>query len=395
MRQAVCKLHRFSIFGGNERMFSSIGAGRYRLVGLGVALAAGVLASTAQAQIALQAPPIDDVEIDIVNPRTGVAARIDRLSLRLTTRTVLLESDVRIDSLLASANIFPDGEAFIAIYRLNPLLEGATARAGTRLFLPVVTGPDNLSQLFTNGYSTYLTFDLKTKRGIVTRARELKALGDSAAMLPIVGAAGDSLRAQIVIIRRFADAVTLSLQARTRPIDTDLISSISAELDRAAEVLSRSVSEKKLTSDDTELIAVLAEQAQARLQTDYWSEAPAPPPGGGGRGGGGRGGAGSRGRSTRYPAAPITIRVLTKDGPGTDVNGLRVFFVAAGLYPTGTPDSFESTNSPTSQDLLVQNYRIWAAQPANPSEALTEVLRLKVRQRADGKPVVVDLRLIK
>jgi hypothetical protein len=119
----------------------------------------------------------EDLSIQLVRQSDGVSLKPDVGMVTLQTETVELSASDSIESLLETNGIYADGEAFEAIYRLNPGVTAADLKPGQTLVIPKVTGPQELQKLLHNGYRAALTLDRELKKvfGQGVRALETKA----------------------------------------------------------------------------------------------------------------------------------------------------------------------------------------------------------------------------
>ncbi len=93
---------------------------------------------------------------------------------------------------------------------------------------------------------------------------------------------------------------------------------------------------------------------------------------------------------SRYPVADLSVRVV--DSTGADVQGLRIYYVSPGLFGLRDPYGGNELRSPTSLQVDVANWRLWAGRSLDAPPS-TEVFTLTLNG-AEEQPVRISLRMI-
>jgi len=308
-----------------------------------------------------------------MRPTDGSRLALDSHSVSVRSRRVTVPAGTTLGQLLRAQGVQPDAEALSAVYQLNPTLTGPALTAGAEVTIIRVNGPDTLRWALANGYLAYVTADVTLKRRVAARAQALAGFARALADLSAEQLGGEEMKNTVVAavnrIRDFANAVGLALEARTRPIDTEVLMQIDAELGAVDSTLSTLIAGKSpLSANDRELLVTASEDA--RVRSVYWTESMGPEP-----------------EAQRYPRVQIVVRALEA---GHEVPGLRVYFTPRAMFGRSEPEAFPHLTSPSARALPFANYVIWVEDPADRSRR-SDPFRFEALYPLSDKPDTVDL----
>jgi hypothetical protein len=304
----------------------------------------------------------------IADPRSGRELRFDTALLSLRSREVRVRAGDSISTLLRSSGIVPDGEAFAAFYRLNPELSTARVDRETRLLVPVVSGPQSLQRALEAGNVAFITIDLSQKLRYVQSARSLSKLVDGLDSLSSAQF-GDSAGKYRLIheaarISDNAHSIGLALQGRSRPVDSTLMSVLVDEVELANSILAKvHAQETAPTEQQHEVLRAIGQDLAVRAR--YWTETLGH----------------AAAAMVRISKVPVEIRTVSREG--SEVKGLRVYWVEDALRTKRSPTPFLTPSSPIADRLYVGDYVMWAtALGDSAGRPLSEVLgNIQVRQK--------------
>ena len=304
-----------------------------------------------------------DLAVVLVNERDQTSTPLESGQVLFETRATRVEADDTIDGLLRDYGLFPDAEAYGAVYRLNPGLTSLSAAGEEDLLLPRVVGDDDVLGSLAEGSLIAVTLDVTMKLQLREQAATLRTMF---ADLTMDSEAAGAVRASVDAIVAF-DAV---IRERSLPLNADILSQVTTGAEVLESLLSSSQVGTELDAADRATLLELAEDLPLLADNLAAARVPGEPP-------------------RPYPEVEVVVKVVGVDG--TEVSNLRVYHVWRAYYgKEAYYKTFADLTSPSAGRLLVANYRIWAAAPGNLAP-VTEVLRLDVRVPAGGGPVNVKL----
>jgi hypothetical protein len=318
-------------------------------------------------------------EIAAIQRETEVTGELPKAcgSPSLTVSSLTAGPGERLDQILASRGVRPDGEALAVTYALNPGFTAKELREGRRLLVPALLFAGGKPPA---GCAAQVTRDRPRKELLHAT---VKALGNAHARAVRIGG------------KRFtgADVEKRLLETTGALVDVlDKLDTIVLERAHAVspQTLREAVAEARLvqTSLDAwlndkderpftpaQLQPLEAVLADVTSRLDAFDEHRLPGD-----------------LAPRWREARVVVR--TVHGPDMQpVKGLRVHAVPVALYDTpharDVEKTFDSLTSPAEGTLLEANYFIYATQPDSP-EPLTDIKRLRARV-TDAGTVTVDL----
>jgi hypothetical protein len=310
---------------------------------------------------------IRDFTVDIARPGEAVELSLDSTQVELRSIWTRVLRGQTIDQLLIRNGINPDGESFAAILRLNPGLARLEVSEDTLVTLPVLVGSQVLARSLAHGGRAYLTIDVGLKLRLAADAvamnRLVLAMPDWPAERFGEGTPRDTLSETVGRIRDFAVRVGIVLQAKSRPVDAELLTQLHDELGYVVAVLDSAAAGAPLRPTHTRTIAAIAEDVEARA--GYWHEV-----------------LGAEDALRRRPVPHVCVTALRREPEsGTTPASLRVYYISWMLYGQRPPHEFPlsaSRGAGTSTPLSRFNYRIWAGAPGNPLPPLSDVVPLEL-----------------
>lgn len=335
-----------------------------------------ILVAIAPVKLGAQQPLFPDVKVQFARPGGAPLALADSMRISVGEQRVEVATRTSLEALLRAHGIYPDGESFAAVYRLNPGLRVPTVEAGNTVSLPRVVAPGSVENAMREGYLAYLTLDPTLKEALAARIRAMPRLTQAVARLPADRLGGADARDEIEgALRRlndFALAVGLAMQERTRSADSDVLGQIDAEFAVVESALGDVVHGGTLGAEGRAKIIAAAEQVDARM--GYWTESHGPAL-----------------ALAPYPKVWLEISVLRDSAA---VAGLRVYYASPATPMESHPfPTLTTATSPVRAELDVANWIVWAGKPGD-STPLTDKLEVKLRTRADGGPYAAQLMVV-
>ncbi len=326
-----------------------------------------------------------DLSYELIDLNTESTQILDAEQVQVQIRELQVEEEIDISSLLLNDGIFPDAEAFGALYRLNPELDINNLEAGATLLTPVVTGNDDLLENIENGNRLLITLDSNLKEEIEIISGQLDELLSEFTTLPSNSFPSNEDEAktkmEVEQIVSWLKVVRAEIRLKSRTLNPDMLNQIHGEALLLEAIMRDSTQGAiQLTREEIDTISEIHQNMQARMVT--FNEAMGPgaiPP----------------------KSREVLTRVKILDSAtGEEIERLRVYFVSAALFRKKElyAQSFRKLTSPIEQYLPEANYRVWAMTPSssfNDEDIVTDVVYVKIRKQLDDEPLIIELQLLK
>jgi len=305
---------------------------------------------------------------------TSVAWHEERIDLKRVSSVVKKDSNVYM--LLQGNGIAPDSEALALVYDLNPRLKDANKLvANTSITLPSVTGDSNLLQLLQNGYLVELTLDPGIWSELNRQIDSLQGL------LPLISHLDLDPEAQTQIERLIAWYQQIGKRYKRRTAPPLRQASLIELQDEARQLLSilLDVVQQHHNLSSTERKQIVDIYDDIELEMKQFGETLA-----------------------GFMPKPQAFYVVTVDIKGARpslLDRLRVYYTYNGLFralPASPPIpsfGFKQLGSGKSENLLMKNYKIWAARDGDSNHPVTAPYLLRIEDTAPSS-MSVDLTLV-
>jgi hypothetical protein len=299
----------------------------------------------------------------------------------LHSRTVSVNADKRIDSLLENEGIRPDSEAFNLLYDLNPTVERLDQLTnGTRLVVPYLSENERPS----DRYVILLTVDKRLKDKLNADVGALGTLSTAFSALSPNQFADPknqaSTKAAVKELVHWFSTMNEIIRRRTaKPMRRMTLQQISDEASVLRLILESSVKRgEKLSASNEELIFRIHEDIQDAI--GRWDEPMGP------------------GVSPADPQYEVEVDIRGDD-PHL-IETLRVYYIVWGLFQKplnarGSYSSFNGLGAKSSAVLAIKKYKVWAARDGDPTNPVTTEADLEVAPPPTGStipPLVLTLR---
>jgi hypothetical protein len=317
-----------------------------------------------------------DVHMFLLREGDGASLPLEGANVELTAQKVVIKPKDRIEDLLRAKGIYPDAEAFGAIYALNPSLDASSPHPGLELLMPHLVVDESVQEAFDERYLVALTLDVGLKRGILTKAETLSGLAhDFGALVPRRfedGAARSEILSTVDDSVDFMRSLSIIIRERSRPLSYEMLWQTNREAQLLASILADVLAgDRAVTRYNKERIDLIAENMQIRFANLKGIRGPGEPP-------------------QRFPQVNVIVKTLDIHGR-SEVHGLRVFYVPRALFGMeGTEKPFLKVSSPTKTWLPVANYRLWVGTPDD-SKPISDILDMQVRKQPEGDSMLVEL----
>ncbi len=342
---------------------------------VGLAGVAAVIGTGSVATLNAQAIGTNTTVI-IERPLDG--ARLEFSPSDLTTMVLpfVAADSTPLDAIFLARSIYPDAEAYAAVYDLNPGFGSTVVPPDMQVSVPSLDIPVFTPEVAAAGFRFFITLNVQLKASILDVVDELGPLVTSFAMLGEDRFQSPASRESAIDAARtvyeFGAVIGAVIERRSRPLQADFLRSVEAELDVLRNGL-RAVAEDSGTVDESVVTLLGRLSASVESRTAYFAESHAGP-----------------NDLARYPVADLSVRVV--DSTGADVQGLRVYYVSPGLFGLRDPYGGNELRSPTSLQVDVANWRLWAGRSPDGAPS-TEVFTLTLNGREE-QPVKISLRMI-
>ena len=300
------------------------------------------------------------VVINAVNKTNGTKTNVDIKGLKLKVKTVTTHHE-KLDELLRTNGVFPDGESFNLVLQLNPFLNDIAATENSTIIIPVLA-QSNASRTFLTKNLIAITNDYELKATILKLSLSIDhlVLLDST-LLNVPPESVD----QIKNIANILDVVSAAVKERNHIIDVGMLKQITAEASFLDSLL-----QKKSLSNNQSSIKSIADNMQVRSFFFDESKGPGNTP-------------------EPYPQVRLSVRVVNINGK--PINGLRINLVPPALF--GLSANYLQMpifSSPATGKYPVANYKIWASRPGT-FDPVSDIFPLELRKQENNKPMELEL----
>ncbi len=322
-----------------------------------------------------------DISFELIQPSDETTESLDSTEVQLKVEEVQFEKGDTLSSLLMGVGIFPNAEAYGALYRLNPNLDPETIEPGTTLRVPTFKGSDSLLVRIKEGKRLLISFDTTLKKNLEETIKRINALSPEFSSLPSSSFPTvddqDTAVMQVEQIVGWLRIVRVEFKLRSRPLNSDMLRQIQGEAELLESIMKNAVEQQEqLTEEDIDLLSKIHENMKVRMATFNEAMGPGDPP--------------SRGREVL-----VQVRILDPK-TGQEVDQIRVYYVSEALYSKRDKyaEHFHKLSSPIEQWLPEADYNIWAQFPSFDDRIATDVLSVKVRKQSDDQPMIVEVQLL-
>jgi hypothetical protein len=294
--------------------------------------------------------------------RPGPDVRLDKSVLK--TDTVTVQAGTRVENLLRSRAIVPDGDALSAIYLLNPEVRNVNdLKAGTRLVVPALA-PGKVAA----GARVQLVLIPGTKRDIEQLTGVLDGLVPQLAQLPAerVGTPAERQEVSKALedVQGYLKQVNTFVTEGDMPLSPEMLGQFLDGARLVREVLDKALRpDGRWTGEDRQAIARIAEDMKLKAMNFDELRNPAGP-------------AAMRWRDVRVVVSVVQV-------PGQKpVSDLRVFYAPEALVSKPfAVRSFPGLSPQVAKRLLEADYVFWGAPPGSSSQPVTDQVREEIRRR--------------
>lgn len=324
-----------------------------------------------------------DISFELIQLSDETTESLDSAEVQIKVEEVQFKKGDTLSSLLMGVGIFPDAEAYGALYRLNPNLDPKTIEPGTILRIPIVKGNDKLLAHIEEGKRLLVNFDTALKKNLEATIKRINSLFSEFSSLPsssfptIDGQ--NTTVMQVEQIVGWLRIVRVEFKLKSHPLNSDTLRQIQGEAELLESIMKKAVEQQEqLTEEDIGLLNEIYENMKVRMTTFNEAMGPGESP-------------------PKWREVLVQVRVLD---PKTrqEVNQiLRVYFVSLALYSKRDEyaEPFRKLSSPIEQLLPEGNYNIWATNLSFGDRIpATEIVLLKVRKQPGDRAMIVELPLL-
>lgn len=309
-------------------------------------------------------PPLGDLDftLHVVRREPGAksarAAAVTMDKSVLKTETITVGRGSKVEDLLRSRAIDPDGESLSAVYLLNPDLRDVHAMTpGSRLVLPAIPRKEIGSKALVQ-----MTLVPEIKRDLESATRIIEA----PAQLAGTPAELKETTAALRTIRSYLGDLLALVEAREMPVSPEMLRQSLDGARVVREVLERvSRSDGRWSAADRQALVRVSQDMALKAQSLAEIRGP--------------------GRSPmRWRDVQVVVAVVQLPGQ-KPVSDLRVFYAPEALLDKPfAARPFPGLSPQVAKRLIEADYVFWAALPGS-SRPVTEQLRQKVRQAQGGE----------
>jgi hypothetical protein len=283
---------------------------------------------------------------------------------KLTTKTVITDSDTNISALLAADGIDPDSGTFSIVYDLNPSINKLDAvQLGAKIALPKIIASKELQQSLSNGsHLVVLYVDLQLQKELASNLKILTSLSSRLSSLPknmfSPSENIELLLKQVDDITMWVDQMKLIRQQRKGPpTSRDTLIELVEEVEALTDLLKVSIDGKQMLSseDYKQINAIHADMEREVKRYDDVMSGGLPDP-------------------DLTPCCRVKVNI--KGGNIIKTENLRIYYALNGLFrmpPTpGAAKPFPKLGSSSSDKLRPKYYRFWVAPDGKPEQLLSK-----------------------
>ena len=279
-------------------------------------------------------------------------------AVALTAQSVSVNGST-IHELLRGNHIFPDVEAFMVVYALNPDVQKLNELNVEHLRIPRIQGGPGLQSLFQRGFLVFFTVDIEKKRrfndNVLRFTSVSKTVQEYGADRFQNQTSQEQTTNSVKSISSMLSGINKRLTERFgRPIPTGALDHLNTDVELLNDLLASKTSSSERISD-MERDQIIAIEKDVRIKSRAYLEVAA--------------GA----VPDRWPDVKVTVETLKQ---GQHISNLRIYYVPeAQRSRPNKVFPFGKLSSPTNETLYEADYCFWAARDPDKSPITNEVCK--------------------